>query len=228
MTPAKHSRKHQERTDQEKKTADGPTATGHVHNEVKFSTSTRRGCNRPGVAWSVAMLLTQLCKAKAVQTGRWRQTDNLKKWRHLDGYFNFQYLAYLRRTSLAAIQDREGMHNTRNAWATLEGMHLVRQPTQCYWWRIDQPRTTQAHFGRPLSLLRKGLPTYFRRRRSTIDIIPPASYPRSLHTLCFRLKRMRIICVPVLSDNFAYLLIDNAGVTAAVDPAQPDKVKGDH
>ncbi|CAM9520979.1 unnamed protein product [Ascophyllum nodosum] len=35
---------------------------------------------------------------------------------------------------------------------------------------------------------------------------------------------MRVVCVPVLHDNFAYLLIDESGVTAAVDPAQPEKV----
>lgn len=35
---------------------------------------------------------------------------------------------------------------------------------------------------------------------------------------------MRIVCVPVLDDNFSYLLIDEMGVTAAVDPAEPEKV----
>lgn len=35
---------------------------------------------------------------------------------------------------------------------------------------------------------------------------------------------MEITCVPVLEDNFAYLLTDEAGVTAAVDPAEADKV----
>lgn len=35
---------------------------------------------------------------------------------------------------------------------------------------------------------------------------------------------MRVVCVPVLADNFAYLLIDESGVTAAIDPAQPEKV----
>lgn len=35
---------------------------------------------------------------------------------------------------------------------------------------------------------------------------------------------MKITCVPVLDDNFAYLLTDEAGVTAAVDPAEADKV----
>lgn len=37
-------------------------------------------------------------------------------------------------------------------------------------------------------------------------------------------RAMRVVCVPVLADNFAYLLIDEAGITAAIDPAQPDKV----
>lgn len=35
---------------------------------------------------------------------------------------------------------------------------------------------------------------------------------------------MRVVCVPVLDDNFSYLLIDEMGVTAAVDPAEPEKV----
>lgn len=35
---------------------------------------------------------------------------------------------------------------------------------------------------------------------------------------------MKITCVPVLDDNFAYLLTDEAGVTAAIDPAEADKV----
>lgn len=35
---------------------------------------------------------------------------------------------------------------------------------------------------------------------------------------------MRVITVPVLHDNFAYLLVDGSGVTAAIDPAQPEKV----
>ncbi|CAM9478359.1 unnamed protein product [Ectocarpus sp. 6 AP-2014] len=35
---------------------------------------------------------------------------------------------------------------------------------------------------------------------------------------------MKVIVVPVLDDNFAYLLSDAAGVTAAVDPAEADKV----
>ena len=35
---------------------------------------------------------------------------------------------------------------------------------------------------------------------------------------------MRVVPVPVLSDNYAYLLIDRNGVTAAVDPVEPAKV----
>ena len=31
--------------------------------------------------------------------------------------------------------------------------------------------------------------------------------------------------MPVLDDNFSYLLIDEMGVTAAVDPAEPAKVR---
>lgn len=31
--------------------------------------------------------------------------------------------------------------------------------------------------------------------------------------------------MPVLDDNFAYLLTDEAGVTAAVDPAEAEKVR---
>lgn len=38
-------------------------------------------------------------------------------------------------------------------------------------------------------------------------------------------SEMRVVCVPVLRDNFAYLLIDESGFTAAVDPAQPEKVR---
>lgn len=38
-------------------------------------------------------------------------------------------------------------------------------------------------------------------------------------------SEMRVISVPVLRDNFAYLLIDESGFTAAVDPAQPEKVR---
>lgn len=38
------------------------------------------------------------------------------------------------------------------------------------------------------------------------------------------LETMKVIIVPVLDDNFAYLLVDESGVTAAVDPAQPEKV----
>lgn len=30
--------------------------------------------------------------------------------------------------------------------------------------------------------------------------------------------------MPILDDNFAYLLIDESGVAAAVDPAEPEKV----
>lgn len=36
---------------------------------------------------------------------------------------------------------------------------------------------------------------------------------------------MKVTCVPVLDDNFAYLLTDEAGVTAAIDPAEAEKVK---
>ena len=35
---------------------------------------------------------------------------------------------------------------------------------------------------------------------------------------------MRVIPVPVLSDNYAYLLVDSDGMTAAVDPVEPEKV----
>ncbi|CAM9404188.1 unnamed protein product [Scytosiphon promiscuus] len=35
---------------------------------------------------------------------------------------------------------------------------------------------------------------------------------------------MKVTCVPVLDDNFAYLLTDEAGVTATIDPAEADKV----
>ena len=36
---------------------------------------------------------------------------------------------------------------------------------------------------------------------------------------------MRILYVPVLEDNYAYLIVDDEnGVTAAVDPAEPRKV----
>lgn len=42
------------------------------------------------------------------------------------------------------------------------------------------------------------------------------------HSACR--SEMKISCVPVLDDNFAYLLIDEAGVTAAIDPAEADKV----
>jgi len=39
------------------------------------------------------------------------------------------------------------------------------------------------------------------------------------------LPRMKVVQVPVLSDNIAYLLIDEAThIAAAVDPAEPDKV----
>ncbi|CAL8467039.1 g6575 [Coccomyxa elongata] len=34
---------------------------------------------------------------------------------------------------------------------------------------------------------------------------------------------MRIIPVPMLSDNYSYLLVDNNGITAAVDPVEPAK-----
>lgn len=36
---------------------------------------------------------------------------------------------------------------------------------------------------------------------------------------------MKVTCVPVLDDNFTYLLTDEAGVTAAVDPAEAEKVR---
>eukprot|EP00903_Cladosiphon_okamuranus_P014089 g13096.t1 len=35
---------------------------------------------------------------------------------------------------------------------------------------------------------------------------------------------MKVSCVPVLDDNFAYLLTDEGGVTAAIDPADAKKV----
>lgn len=35
---------------------------------------------------------------------------------------------------------------------------------------------------------------------------------------------MRVVCVPVLEDNFSYLLIDDHDEAAAVDPAEPEKV----
>ncbi|KAK9811025.1 hypothetical protein WJX73_007364 [Symbiochloris irregularis] len=35
---------------------------------------------------------------------------------------------------------------------------------------------------------------------------------------------MRVVPVPMLSDNFAYLLIDSQGTTAAVDPVEPEKI----
>ena len=35
---------------------------------------------------------------------------------------------------------------------------------------------------------------------------------------------MRVVTVPVLSDNYSYLLIDQDGYTAAVDPVEPSKV----
>ena len=35
---------------------------------------------------------------------------------------------------------------------------------------------------------------------------------------------MRVVTVPVLSDNYSYLLIDRDGFTAAVDPVEPSKV----
>jgi hydroxyacylglutathione hydrolase len=36
---------------------------------------------------------------------------------------------------------------------------------------------------------------------------------------------MRVVEVPLLEDNYGYLLIDEASKTAAaVDPAEPDKV----
>lgn len=35
---------------------------------------------------------------------------------------------------------------------------------------------------------------------------------------------MKVIPVPVLSDNYAYLLIAKDGTTAAVDPVEPAKV----
>lgn len=51
--------------------------------------------------------------------------------------------------------------------------------------------------------------------------IDPASHASLSRTR----SAMRVVCVPVLSDNFAYLLIDDSGVTAAIDPAEPDKVR---
>ena len=35
---------------------------------------------------------------------------------------------------------------------------------------------------------------------------------------------MKVVPVPMLSDNYAYLLIANDGTTAAVDPVEPVKV----
>ena len=35
---------------------------------------------------------------------------------------------------------------------------------------------------------------------------------------------MRVVPVPLLSDNYGYLLIDSAGYTAAIDPVEPAKV----
>lgn len=35
---------------------------------------------------------------------------------------------------------------------------------------------------------------------------------------------MRVVPVPVLDDNYAYLLIDSAGKTAAIDPVEPKKL----
>ena len=35
---------------------------------------------------------------------------------------------------------------------------------------------------------------------------------------------MRVKIVPVLSDNYAYLLIAKDGTTAAVDPVEPSKI----
>ena len=37
---------------------------------------------------------------------------------------------------------------------------------------------------------------------------------------------MRVVLVPMLSDNYAYLLISSSGETAAVDPVEPAKVAG--
>lgn len=44
------------------------------------------------------------------------------------------------------------------------------------------------------------------------------------NTSVFPWFNMRTVVVPTLEDNFAYLLIDESGVTAAIDPAEPDKV----
>ena len=38
------------------------------------------------------------------------------------------------------------------------------------------------------------------------------------------LSEMKVKIVPVLSDNYAYLLIAKDGTTAAVDPVEPSKV----
>lgn len=35
---------------------------------------------------------------------------------------------------------------------------------------------------------------------------------------------MKVVPVPVLSDNYAYLLISDNGTTAAVDPVEPEKL----
>ena len=39
-----------------------------------------------------------------------------------------------------------------------------------------------------------------------------------------RKLKMKVIPVPMLSDNYAYLLIAEDGTTAAVDPVEPAKV----
>ena len=36
--------------------------------------------------------------------------------------------------------------------------------------------------------------------------------------------KMRVKIVPVLSDNYAYLLVAKDGTTAAVDPVEPSKI----
>lgn len=35
---------------------------------------------------------------------------------------------------------------------------------------------------------------------------------------------MRVLPIPVLADNYSYLVLDSDGVAVVVDPAQPDKV----
>ena len=54
---------------------------------------------------------------------------------------------------------------------------------------------------------------------STSALLPPSA-------LIPRCASMRVVPVPVLSDNYAYLVIDRMGEAVAVDPAEPDKVRG--